>query len=208
MRKWLLAGSVLLLGLLGALLYLIRSPTDAAVAATRPDEAATTRVADQVPAATAAKPAPAPLADDGKPKKIDPKSDKMIYRFDDRLPGAVTSQAAKCYHRDKGRKDRHQKITIEYIAHVKDGEVTISDVKMTESTLKDPELEKCMVARAATAHWHDDALPDYTWNDELVIRPEDGMKKYIDEEMKYEGSGPIKNVQGVPVPAPGHEDDD
>jgi len=206
MRKWLVAGSVLLLGLLAGLLYLIRSPD--AISATRPEPVTDDRAKAADSAAAAPKSATPEIAATDKPKKLDPKSDKFLYRFDERLPGAVTSQAAKCYHRDKGRKDRHQKITIEYVAHVKDGEVTISDVKMTESTLKDPELEKCMVARAASAHWHDDALPDYTWPDELVIRPEDGMKKYIDEEMKYEGSGPIKNVQGVPVPAPGHEDED
>ena len=33
-------------------------------------------------------------------------------------------------------------------------------------------------------------LPDWNQDDELVIRPERGIKKFTKENMEYEGSGP------------------
>ena len=56
--------------------------------------------------------------------------------------------------------------------------------------IDDPEMVECFRREVAATHWHDDELPDWSAPDELVIRPERGMKKYTKENMEYEGSGP------------------
>ena len=39
----------------------------------------------------------------------------------------------------------------------------------------------------AATRWHDDELPDYSAPDELIIRPERGMKKFTKENIEYVG---------------------
>jgi len=51
-------------------------------------------------------------------------------------------------------------------------------------------MVECFKREVAATHWHDDSLPDWSAPDELVIRPERGMKKFTKENLEYEGSGP------------------
>src|SRR5262245_19308675 len=75
MRKWLVGSTLLLLGLLAGLLYLIRSPADAAtdpVQPVVPDEDTATNTDTTVVAPKVAAP-PAEVVPD-KPKKLDPRA--------------------------------------------------------------------------------------------------------------------------------------
>jgi hypothetical protein len=51
-------------------------------------------------------------------------------------------------------------------------------------------MVECFRHEVEATHWHDDTLPDWNAPDELVIRPERGMKKFTKENLEYEGSGP------------------
>ena len=57
-----------------------------------------------------------------------------------------------------------------YRLHVKDGAVTIGDIKTTESTINDPQLERCIKDKIATQTWRDEELPDMEEEDDLFMR--------------------------------------
>jgi hypothetical protein len=122
--------------------------------------------------------------------KVSPASDEFFYKFDDLQPSMLTRNAAKCYTGGLHRVHRNQKVKLAFTNKIVNGEVTVADVKVVESTIDDPEMVECFRREVAATHWHDDELPDWNAPDELVIRPERGMKKYTKENMEYEGSGP------------------
>jgi hypothetical protein len=192
--KKLLAIAAVIVGALVVLLWLeLKAPAEAAVvpakAAPTP-VAVATDVAKQTEQAEIAKRlAAAAKTDDGKISKA---SDEFFYRFDDLQPSMLTRNAAKCYTGGLHRVHRNQKVKLAFSNRIKNGEVTVENVTVVsdETTIDDPALVECFRKAVADTHWHDDQLPDYTAPDELVIRPERGMKKYTEENMKYEGSGP------------------
>ncbi len=102
----------------------------------------------------------------------------------------LTRNAAKCYTGGLHRVHRNQKVKLAFDNRIKDGEVTVENVRVVESTIEDQPMVDCFLKEVRNTHWHDDQLPDYAAPDELVIRPERGMKKYTEDNMKYEGSGP------------------
>ena len=122
--------------------------------------------------------------------KIDINSDAFFIRFDELVPHLTTRNAAKCYTGGLGRVHRNQKVKLAFKDTIKNGVVSITDVKVVESTINDQALIDCFVREVAATTWSDDGLPDWTQDDELVIRPERGMKKFTKENMEYEGSGP------------------
>jgi len=122
--------------------------------------------------------------------KVSPASDEFFYKFDDLQPAMLTRNAAKCYTGGLHRVHRNQKVKLAFTNKIVNGEVTVVDVKVVESTIDDAEMVECFRREVAATHWHDDELPDWSAPDELVIRPERGMKKYTKENMEYEGSGP------------------
>lgn len=122
--------------------------------------------------------------------KIDINSDAFFVRFDELVPQLTTRNAAKCYTGGLGRVHRNQKVKLAFKDTIKNGVVTITDVKVVESTISDQALIDCFVREVQGTSWSDDGLPDWTQDDELVIRPERGMKKFTKENMEYEGSGP------------------
>ncbi|HSD90767.1 MAG TPA: hypothetical protein VLB44_24750, partial [Kofleriaceae bacterium] len=87
---------------------------------------------------------------------------------------------------------RNQKVKLTFKDHIVDGKVTVSDVKVVdgETTINDPELVKCFIAEVSATTWMDSELPDWTQDDELVIRPERGMKKFTKDNMEYETDTP------------------
>lgn len=190
--KWVAALGVVVIALLVLIWVELRSPAEAAIA-TKPTEApqaiATEIVKKHEMAAIGAKIAQstAPAADG----KVSKASDEFFYRFTELVPKKTDAAAAKCYTGGLDRVHRNDKTKLLYHTRIKDGEVTIYDVKVSdESTITNKQLEDCFVREVAATHWHDDSLPDYDDTDELIIRPERGMKKYTEENMKYEGSGP------------------
>ena len=191
MGKWLAAAAVVVVGLLVVLWLQLKQPAEAAVAAqpaaTPTPIAIATAVAKQTELAEIGKKVAAATTTDGKISKA---SDEFFYRFDDLQPSMLTRNAAKCYTGGLHRVHRNQKVKLAFDNRIKDGEVTVENVRVVEATIDDQPMIDCFVKEVQNTHWHDDQLPDYSAPDELVIRPERGMKKYSEDNLKYEGSGP------------------
>jgi len=203
MGKWLAAGAVGLIALLVLLWMQIREPAAAVSAAPKREVA-------QAPAPGAMKTAndlakAAELVREAKESggKIDPASDAFIYHFDEAVPPAITRLAAQCYTGGLNRVHRNQKTKLKFDIAVKSGVVSVSNVRIAETTINDKALNDCFVREAAKATWTDDQLPDWTQKDEeLVMRPERGMKKWTQENLDYEGEGPVGKLESAgPVAA-------
>jgi hypothetical protein len=192
MKKLLVAATLVVLALVVLLWLELKAPAEAAVVQPMAPTpvALATDVAKQTEQAEVAKRlAAAAKSDDGKISKA---SDEFFYKFDDLQPSMLTRNAAKCYTGGLNRVHRNQKVKLAFTNRIKNGEVTVEDVKVVadETTIDNAQLVECFRKAVADTHWHDDALPDYTAPDELIIRPERGMKKWTEENLKYEGSGP------------------
>jgi hypothetical protein len=196
MSRWLAAGTVVVIALLAMLWLQIRTPAAApvTVAAKRADVAAP--VAQPAAAGLAAVAKQVAVAE-AKPHKLDPASDAFFYKFDEQVPPALTAEAAKCYQGGIHRVHRNAKVKLGYTIKIKDGVLSVADVKVVESTVNDKALEDCFVREVAKVTWNDDELPDWAQNDELVIRPERGMKKFTAANNAYEGSGPIGKLESA-----------
>ena len=203
MAKWLTAiGGALVLLLLIVLKYemggdAVAAPspiaTPAPVKAAAPIEVATPTPAPPAPA----KPAAAPEA----PKKLDPQSDAFFYKFDEVVPKRLQREAAACYEGHAHLANRNMRLKLTFKTHIDNGEVTLHDVKIADSSLGDQALENCFVRKISEAHWRDDSLPDWQQDDMIVIRPERGLKKYMKENLEYDGDGP----EGPALIKPGQE---
>jgi hypothetical protein len=113
----------------------------------------------------------AATASDGKsaaaPDKLDVKSDAFRNRLDEQIPSRLYGEAAHCY---KGGLDRDRRMDVTYHIRVVDGAVTIGDVRVTESTLGDTSLERCIRDKVTAARWSDPELPDLEEDDDLDMR--------------------------------------
>ncbi len=189
MGKWLAVGAIALCALLAVLWYQLRTPSEAAAAAQPPPAPA--QVQPVAPPAGLAQAAAKVAEATTQPGKIDPASDEFFYKFDDLQPSMLTRNAASCYTGGLHRVHRNKKVKLTFRNKIKDGEVTVYNVKVDpETTIDDKELVDCFVKKVSETHWHDDALPDWDQPDELVIRPERGMKKFTKDNMDYVGDGP------------------
>jgi len=155
------------------------APTQVAVAAATP--AAPAHAAGPAADETPAEPEP-------KPGKLDPRSDEFFNKFDDVVPNRLTRNAAKCYEGRHGQLHRNQKLSLRFKTKIVNGEVTVHDVTIKESTIGDPALETCFIQSVQRSTWKDDELPDWEQDDELVIRPERGMKKFWQDNVDYVGA--------------------
>lgn len=192
MKKLLAIGTVALLGLLALIWYQLHEPAEAAPAPAAKVEQVAQPVAPRAQDQGLAKVAQQVADVTGKPTKVDPASDAFFYAFDDRAPREPQVNAATCYTGGMNRVHRNAKLKLFADIVVKDGEVTYQNVKVSpETTITDKTLIDCMVKEVGLTHWHDDTLPDYTLPaDEILIRPERGMKKYTQEDRDYQGDGP------------------
>lgn len=190
MKKLLALGSVLLLALVALLLWQLHEPADTVTAPAKP-------VAQPAPAAVDPSVPPglekvaAKLAERyPKSDKWETDSDEFQIQFRDVIPQVATRNAMKCYTGGLRTVHRNAKIKFTTKDVIKNGEVTIVDVKLVESTVNDPEMVACMQKEIAATHWHDDKLPDVTEEDMVLVRPERLVNKFSKEAMAYEGSGP------------------
>lgn len=140
MAKWLAAGGVAILAILLLLwLQMTSDPVPAAHAVAAP--AAPTQVAAVAAKPAAEKPAAAAAADEAapepepKPGKLDPRSDEFFNKFDDVVPNRLTRNAAKCYEGRHGQLHRNQKLSLRFKTKIVNGEVTVHDVTIKESTM-------------------------------------------------------------------------
>lgn len=122
------------------------------------------------------------------PKKLDPMGDEFFYEFMEVVPKRLTAQAATCYENISKRVHRNQKLSLKFKTKIKDGVVTVSDVTIKENTLGNPGLETCFIQQVQRTSWKDEALPDWEGDDELVLRPERGMKKFMRDNTEYQGT--------------------
>jgi hypothetical protein len=191
MKKLLAIGAVGLVALVALILYQLHEPAEAAPAPVAKIEQAVAPVAPRAEGSGLAQVAAKVAAASDKPQKVDPASDAFFYAFDDRAPREPQLNAATCYTGGIHRVHRNAKLKLFADIVVKDGEVTYQNVKISpETTIDDKVLVDCMVREVASTHWHDDTLPDYTLPaDEILIRPERGMKKYMAEDRNYQGDG-------------------
>jgi hypothetical protein len=178
MRKLLVVGALAVIALLVLVLYEIRAQVDAAPVAASPASASV--ASRPAPVAHApvevAKVATTPDGDN----RVNVNSDDFLDRFVDRQPKVASRAAMTCYRGGLHRRTMDQWIRFSFVGHIKNGEVTFSDVKTKESRLDDKVLEDCMLAAVATTHWHDDSLPDVDhYEDETTLNPERGGKKYM-----------------------------
>jgi len=201
MAKWLAAGGVALAVVLFLLWRQLDTGEATAAPATRAKPApisteprdalaeAKKVAADEHAKAGIVEQVKAPSAD-GKPEKVDVQSDEFFYRFQEVVPAVLSRKAAQCYEGrpESQRLTRNQKLTLEFHIKIKDGEVTISDVHPSANTIKDPALEICFTQAVMRSGWHDDTLPDWEADDQLVIRPERGLKKYMKDNIEYVGA--------------------
>jgi hypothetical protein len=203
MSKWLTVGTLAVLALLALIWFQIKSPAEAIAAKPAPGAtAAPTMTPEQQRLAELSKIGDQMVTAQQKAGKLDPRSDAFFYKFDEAVPPALTAQAAKCYTGGINRVHRNAKVKLGYKITIKDGVLAISDVKVVESTVDNKELEDCFAREVAKVTWKDDELPDWAQNDELVIRPERGMKKFTADNLAYEGDGPITKLESAgPVAA-------
>ena len=123
--------------------------------------------------------------------KLSPNSDEFFYKFSEAHTKRLTALAATCYTGGLDRVGWNEFLRITLRDKIVDGEVTFTDVKIgSDSTITNQKLVDCFVKQVQNAHWHDDSLPNLNDEDELVLRPERGMKKYLPENRNYEGAGP------------------
>lgn len=200
MSRWLALPAALLIV---ALILLWRSAGDdshadatpTAVATPQPPLATIATVPAKAPE-PAKQPDPPPQPGKLDPGKLDPMGDEFFYRFVEQVPKRLTREAAECYSHRTGTLHRNQKLVLAFNVKIRDGKVTVSDVKIKDkdedgnpaNTLADPALESCFIQKVARAGWVDPELPDYDWPDEqLVLRPERGMKKYWKSNTEYVG---------------------
>lgn len=190
MGKWLAIAGIAVVAVLALLWQQLdaSSAEPPRVAAKKPSSAlANTPPAPQV--AKAVEPAPtepAPASDT--PKKLDPEGDEFFYQFVEVVPKRLTAQAATCYEGITKRVHRNQKLSLKFKTKVVNGVVTVHDVTIKENTLDNSALESCFIQQVQRTTWTDASLPDYEAEDELVLRPERGMKKFMRDNVEYQGA--------------------
>ena len=146
--------------------------------------------------------AKAAAADDGKPEKLDPMSDEFFYKLPERVPKMLGMAAAKCYEGIAKRVHRNENVVFDFKTKVKNGVVTISDVKVNTSTLTQPALQTCFAQEIGRVTWQDDSLPDWEGDDQLTISPERGLKKFMQDNLNYVGE-PAKDGYEIAPRKPG-----
>lgn len=191
MGKWLAIAGIVVI----AVLVVLWQQLDASTAAPAPRtaETRTTPPAPLPPSAAPIAPAAKPTAEPAgpvaaAPEKLDPDSDEFFNQFVEVVPKRLTAQAAACYEGIAKRLHRNQKLSLRFKTKIVNGVVTVHDVTIKENTLGNPALEACFIQAVQRATWTDEALPDYEAEDELVLRPERGMKKFMRDNIEYQGT--------------------
>lgn len=203
MGKLLAAGGVVLVVLAVLLLHLMKGSTEVDAAPPAP-----VAVAPPAPVAAPHVLAPQPVVNtaavDVKEGQVNPYSREWQEVFDDPQPKKLLKEAAKCYAGGINRVARDAKLKLTFKDKIVNGEVRVTDVKVVDDTLNNKALADCFIAKVSAYTWKSDKLPNWEQDDMLLIRPERGMKKYLPENMNYEGDGPEfpggKAVEPVRVP--------
>jgi hypothetical protein len=187
-------GRLLIVGALALIVVaiLLWHELNAPLAVAAPQPAAPTAVAPVAPVAVApVTKAIAKVAEAATPEqsgKLDPASDAFFYKFTEVVPVVLTREAMlKCYKGGLHRVDRDATLTLDFNETIKNGEVTVTDIKINkQSTMADGELKTCFINVVSKTHWHDDSFPDLTQQDQITINPERSGRKYLPENTDYD----------------------
>ncbi|HVK89179.1 MAG TPA: hypothetical protein VM513_33890 [Kofleriaceae bacterium] len=189
MGKWLAIAGIVIIAVLVVLWQQLDSSSVAPAPRTAETRTAPPALSSAPPSAPIAQPvAEAAAPADVAPAKLDPDSDEFFTQFVEVVPKRLTAQAAACYEGVTKRVHRNQKLSLRFKTKIVNGVVTVSDVTIKENTLANPGLEACFLQAVQRATWTDEALPDYEAEDELVLRPERGMKKFMRDNLEYQGT--------------------
>jgi hypothetical protein len=99
--------------------------------------------------------------------KLNPKSQAYAHRMDDLIPTHLYAEASHCY---KGGGKRDDRLDLTYRIRVNNGAVSLFDVRVSDSTLADAELQRCILDTVSHAQWRDDQLPDLQEEGDLYMR--------------------------------------
>lgn len=206
MVKWLVA-AVVVVAVFVALWLQVKDPVEvpaATAAASSATPPVATSVTDVVREHQLAAIAAQLAAADPQNGKVEPSSDEFFHQFYDVQPAILTRNAAKCYTGGLDRVHRNGKVKLRFTNRIVNGEVTVVDVAVSdETTIRDQRLIDCFVREVQATRWRDDTLPDWSGPDELVLRPERGMKKYSEDSRNYQGDGSEVTPAAVEVQSPG-----
>jgi hypothetical protein len=180
-------------------------PVAAETATTPSERAREERVKAAQKLADEAKAAEATKVPDGKPEKVDPMSDEFFYRLNERVPKMLGMAAAKCYEGIAKRVHRNENVVYDFKTKVKDGVVTISDIKVNRSSISQPALQTCFGQEIGRVTWTDDTLPDWEGDDQLTISPERGLKKFMQDNVNYVGETVKDGYETAPRKADSRE---
>jgi hypothetical protein len=122
--------------------------------------------------------AAAKIQEEAQPKKLRENGEEYIERIDEVYPRRLYGFAAQCY---EGGIERDYKMKFAYKLRGENGVVRVTEVKLLESNFEDEKIEHCMRDAIANATWRDDEIPDFTDEDELLIRVR-GIKKYLQSD--------------------------
>jgi len=202
MRK-LVAGTIVVLAALALIVWQMREPAEQVSVSPEQQVAAAPMLKHARAELAAAAQKIAEAQAQAKSGKLDPASDAFFYR-EEAIAPRFTAQAAKCYTGGLHRVHRNAKVKLGFAISIKDGLISAKDVHVIESTVNDKTLENCFAKQVAMTAWRDDEMPDYLSKDEeLVIRPERGMKKFTKENLEYQGDGPIGKLVDADMTATG-----
>ncbi|MDQ3369991.1 MAG: hypothetical protein M3680_31620 [Myxococcota bacterium] len=188
MKKLLAVGGLALIALLLVMWQQLgpSSATPSSAASAAP-VATVPVVATATPVEVAA-PAPAAPAEPTKPEKLDPQSDEFFYKHDEVVVPNLMRSAVKCWENvdNKAAYNRNQSLVLKFKQKIVNGTVTIHDVQVEGSSIKDATLEACFIQQIRNTTWHDDALPDWEQDDEIKLGPRT-LKKYTRANIEYVG---------------------
>lgn len=197
MGKWLAALGV---ALIIALILLWRQmDSSSATAATAPEPAAPSRAAPAITASAEVAP-PAPKAAEvpakadekkpGEPEKWDPQSDEFFHNHDEIVVPQLMRSAVKCWENlptaKRAEFHRNQSMVANFKQRIRNGVVTIYDVVVERSSIKDAALEACFLQQIRSTSWTNKQLPDWDQDDEIKLGPRT-LKKYTRENIEADG---------------------
>ena len=191
MGKLLAAGSIALIALLVLIWYQLHSPAEAAPPVARPVATQGSAVAAPTPAHAAAQQALAQVAQaQADASKMTLDSDEFFNTFQDVVVQVATRNAMSCYTGGLHALSHDPMVRFAVKETIHNGAVSITDVKVAESTIDDPALIACFTKEIEKTTWRNDRFPEYTESDIVVIRPGALVNKFSKEARDYEGSGP------------------
>ena len=194
MGKWLVALGAIILVVLVLLWRELGSSSAAPVEPAKPVPAAAVASAPaaKVEAAVAAPAEPVAPVEPTKPatEKMDPQSDEFFREHDEVVIPKMMRQAVKCWENLPAAKrsefHRNQSMVAKFKQRIRNGVVTVYDLEVESSTIKDAALEACFVQQLRGTTWSNARLPDWDQEDQIKLGPRT-LKKYTRENIEYVG---------------------